>query len=133
MHHYIIPSDIHAIEAFTHLQQGNGVFLDDYLHHASELLSKRYHISDMSRISAEGTNHYAVVYCLNCRKLKDSVTRHRTAQWKMMEECFRDINNIDMWYKRTKGYFRAEFSIPDASGINEIKTVKKRGPCYKCR
>ena len=25
-------------------------------------LSKIYHTSDMSRISAEGTNHYAVVY-----------------------------------------------------------------------
>ena len=53
----------------------------------------------MSRISAEGTNHYAVVYGLNCRKLKDRVVGHRSAQWKMMEEWLRDICNTNVGYE----------------------------------
>ena len=57
----IMPFDTHTTQAFTHLEQGPDELLDDYLHHVSELLSKIYHTSDMSRISAEGTNHYAVV------------------------------------------------------------------------
>ena len=69
MQYYIIPSDNHATQALNHLEQGPDELLDDYIHHVSDL-SKIYHTSDMSRISVEGTNHYAVVYGLNCRKLK---------------------------------------------------------------
>ena len=74
---------------------------------------------------------YAVVYCLNCRKLKDSL-RHRSAQWKIILECFRDICNIGVGYEWAKGYYRAKIRMSDASGINEIKAVKKTGLCYKC-
>ena len=79
-----IPSDSHATQAFTQLEQGMDELLNDYLHHASELLSKIYHTSDMSSISAEGTSHYAIVYGLNCRKLKDIMAGHQNVQWKMM-------------------------------------------------
>ena len=117
---------------FSNMEQGLDERLDDYLHCASELLPKIYHTSDMSRISAKDTNYYAVVYGLNCRKIKDSVVGHWRTQWKMMEECFRDIHNIGAGYKQAKGYCRDIFSLSDASGINEIKTMKKTGPCYKC-
>ena len=73
----IIPSNTHATQAFTHLEQGQDKLVDDYLHCVSQLLSKIYHTSDTSRISAEGTNLYVVVYCLNCRKLKDSVAGYQ--------------------------------------------------------
>ena len=92
-----------------------------------------YHTSDMPRVSAEGTIHYAVVYGLNCRKLKDSMAGHRHALWKMMEECFRDICNIDVGYQEAKDYYRAKFGMLDASDINEVKAVEKTGLHYKCR
>ena len=76
MQHSIISSDTHATEAFTQITQGLVELFDDYLHHVSELLWKIYHTSDMSRFSVEGTNHYAVVYGLNCRKLKDCMVAH---------------------------------------------------------
>ena len=94
-----MPLDTHATQAFTHLEQGLDEHFDEYLHCASDLLPKIYHTSDMSRISAEGANHYAVVYGLNCRKLKDNMAGHRSELWNMMEECFRDICNIDVGYK----------------------------------
>ena len=99
MQYSIIPSNTHTTHAFTHLEQGLVELLDDYLHCVSDLLSNIYHTSDMSRISAEGTNHHAVVHSLNCRKLKDSMAGHRSAQWKMMEECSRDIHNIIATYE----------------------------------
>ena len=77
-----------------HLEQGLDELLNNYLHHVNELLSKIYHTSDMFKISVEGTNHYTIVYYLNCRKPEDSTTGHRSMQWKMMEQCFRDICNI---------------------------------------
>ena len=43
----------------------------------------------------------------------------------MIENCFRDIHNIDAEYYRTKGYFRAENNTPEASVITEVKTTKK--------
>ena len=57
-------------------------------------LSKVHHISDMSQISAEGLNHYAVVCGLNNRKLKESIAGHQSAQWKSKADCFRDIHII---------------------------------------
>ena len=79
MQYSIIPSNTCATEAFTHLEQGPDELLDDYLHHASEVLSQTYHTPDMSRISVEGINHYAVEHGFNCRKLKYSVPGHRCA------------------------------------------------------
>ena len=106
--------------------------LADYLYCVTDLLSKIYHTSYMSRISAKGTNHYAVVYAVNCRQLKDSMAGDRSMQWKMMEECFRDICNISVGYEQAKGYCRAQFSILDVSDIHEIKAIKKIGSCYSC-
>ena len=91
MQYSIILLDMHVTQAFTHLEQSPDKLFDSYLHHMRDLLSKIYHTSDMSGITTKGTNHYAVVYGLNCRKLKDSVVGHKSAQWKMMEECFRDM------------------------------------------
>ena len=86
--------DSHAIQAFVWLKQGLDELLDMYLHCTSELLSRMYHTSDMSRISALGSNHYAVVYDLKCRKLKNYVMGHSSTQWKTMEDCLRDICNL---------------------------------------
>ena len=61
MQYSIILSDIHATQASTQLEQGPEELLDNYLHCVSELLSKIFHTYDMSSISVEGTNHYAVV------------------------------------------------------------------------
>ena len=79
MQYSIIPLNIHATKAFTHLEQGLDELLDDYLHHVTDL-SKIYHTYNMSRTSAEGNNHYTVVYGLNSSKLKDSMAGHRCAQ-----------------------------------------------------
>ena len=99
MQYSIIPSNTQGTQALNHLEQGPDVLLDDYLHHAGKLLSKIYHTFDMSRISAEGTNHYAVVYGRNCRKLKDSMMGHQSKQSKTMEECFRNICNVGVGYE----------------------------------
>ena len=110
MQYLLIPYDSHATQAVAQLEQGPHELLDMYLDHASELLSKIYHTSDMSRILAEGLSHYTVVYCLNCRRLKGSVVGHPSTQWKMMEDCFRDIHNIGAGYEKAKGNCRAEYN-----------------------
>ena len=121
MPYSIIPSDTHATKAFIHLEQGPDEPLDDYLQCVSELLLKIYHTSDMSRISVEVTNHYAVIYDLNCRKLKDSMAGHRNAQWKMIEECFRDILSISAG----KNKLRAIAELTAASQIHQVLMKSK--------
>ena len=79
----------------------------------------------MLRILVEGFNHYVVVYGLNCQKLKNSVMIHCSAQWKIMEDCLRDICNINVGYEGVKGYWRAKFNTPDAAYITEFKTMNK--------
>ena len=91
-----------------------------------------YHTLDMSRILTEGLNHYTVVYGLNCGRLKDSVVGHQSTQWKIMEDCFRDICNIGAGCERAKGYCRAKFNTPEASMITKVKIMKEPGSCYNC-
>ena len=74
MQYSVIPSDTHATLAFTNLEQGPDDLLDNYC--VSKLLSKIYNTSDMSSIAVKATNHYAVAYGLNCRKLKDHIIGH---------------------------------------------------------
>ena len=133
MQYSVIPSDTHTYLAFTWFEQDLDELLDNYLYFVSELLFKIYHSSDMSSNLGEDTNHYAVVYSLNCRKQKDSIIRHQSIQWRMMEECYRGIRNIRARYEWAKGYCRVHFNIPDTSCITEIKNMRKRGPCYKFR
>ena len=76
MQHSLISSNNNSTQAFINLEQGLDELFDDYFHSVNKLPSKTYQTFDMSSISAEGTNHYTVVYHLNCRKLKDSITGH---------------------------------------------------------
>ena len=99
MQYSIIPSNTHVPQAFTHLEQGLDKLLSDYLHCVRDPLYKIYHTSDMSRISAEGANHYAVVSGLNRRMLKDDMAGQGSVQWKMMEECYRNIHNTGTGYE----------------------------------
>ena len=102
-----------------------------YWHHASELLSRIYCTSDISRILAEGIYHYTMLYGLNSKRLKDSVVGHYSLQWKTMEEYVRHIWNIGVSYEKTKGYFSTEFNTQEASSITQVNTMKKLGLCYK--
>ena len=103
-----------------------------YMHHTSELLSNFYPTLDMSRVSAEGLSYYTVLYGLNYRWLKDSAVVHQSVQWKTMEDCFRDIHNIGVGYKRPNNSCRAAFNTPEASMVTEVETLKEPDLCYKC-
>ena len=96
--YYSTGQDTHTTQDFNCLEQGLDEFLDNYLHYVSDLLLKIYHASDMSRISAEDTNCYAIVYRLKCWKLKDSMAAHKSVQWNIIQESFRDIQNIAVEY-----------------------------------
>ena len=86
----------------------------------------------MSKITAEGLNHYTMVYGLNSRKLRKSVVGHHSVLWRSIEDCFREFHAFDVGYERAKGYGRAELDTKKASTINEVKSKKDAGPCLKC-
>ena len=71
-----IPYDTHTTQVFACLEQGLNEILGDFLHCVSDLLFNICNTSDMSSISVDSTNYYAVVYGLNCRKLKNSIMGH---------------------------------------------------------
>ena len=52
-----IPYDTHAINAYDSLQQGSNKSTEAYLHRAQDILQHIHHTSDMSSITAIGTNH----------------------------------------------------------------------------
>ena len=49
-----------------------------------------------------------------------------------MEDYFRGIHAFGTGYERTKGYGRAaKFDTPETSTINEVKSTKDPGPCFR--
>ena len=50
---------------------------------------------------------------------------HQSMQWKMMEDCFKDICNIGSGFEKAKGYSRVEYNTSEASVITEVKTMRK--------
>ena len=80
-----IPFNNNDTQAFAYLLQGSDELHEMYLHSASEHLLKIHHMTDMFKITAEGINHYTVVYGLNINKLKYKAVGHKSAtgtQWK---------------------------------------------------
>ena len=102
-----------------------------YLHHASKLLSKIHHKADMSQIPVEGLYHYTVVYGLTSTKMKDKVVGHQSACLNPIEDCFSNIHAFSVGYERVKSYSRADFDAPEAPVINNLKSEKELGPCFK--
>ena len=58
----------------------------------------------MSKILAEGLNHYTMVYGINSNMLKDKVAGHQSVYWKTMGECYSNIHAFRTRYERAKGY-----------------------------
>ena len=72
-----MPFHSHVTQVFVHLQQGLEELLKMYLH---SFLSKIHHTLYMSQMSVEGLNNYTVVYGLNSRNLRESITGHWSMQ-----------------------------------------------------
>ena len=108
------------------------MLLDMYLHHASELILKIHHTSDLPQILLKGLNHYTIVYGLDSRKIRKSIVGHWNVQWRSMEDYFRDIHAFGAGYERAKGCGRAEYNFPEASTNNDVMSKKDPGPCFKC-
>ena len=128
----LIPFNSYAIQAFAHLQQGPDELLHMYLHHASEIVLKIHHTSDMSQISVKDLNHYPAVCGLNCRKLKKKCCGTLECTLEVNGKIASEMSVIfGADDKRAKGYCRAESNAQEASTLNEVKPTKDPGPCFR--
>ena len=48
-----------------------------------------------------------------------------------MEGCSSDSHAFGAGYERAKGYSRVGFYAPEVPKINEVKSTKEPGPCFK--
>ena len=110
-------------QALAHLQQGPDELVEMYLHHASKLLSKIHHITDIAQIPVGGLNHHTVVYGPNSTKLKEKSAGHRHAYRNTMEDCISNIHAFGAGYERAKGYPRVDVNTPEPT-ISEIQSKK---------
>ena len=56
-----IPYDTHTINAYDNLHQGSDESASAYLHRVQDILEHIHHKSDMTSISAIGTNHVKIL------------------------------------------------------------------------
>ena len=85
----------------------------------------------LAQISAEGLNHYTIVYGLNSTKQTKKVVGHQSVYWKTVEDHLSDLCAFDAGYKIANGYSKTNFTAPGAPAVNEV-IFKEPGPCFRC-
>ena len=113
----------HAINAYDTLQQGNEESTEAYLHRAQDILEQKYHINDMSSISAICTNHAKILTCLKDGRLHNKLAELKAKKWINMAQVLQDIADMAINFKRSQGYFLSTFEVNEASSYNNSSSV----------
>ena len=100
----IIPYNKHAINAYDTLQQGTDESTEAYLHRVQDNLEHIYHISNMSTITAIGTNHTKISTGLKDKKLHIKLTESKVKRWNNMAQVLQDVAEMAVSFERSRGY-----------------------------
>ena len=99
--------DTHAINAHDSLQQGSNESTKAYLHRAQDILECIHHTSDMSSITAIGTNHAKILTGLNNSRLAELKAKN----WITMAQVLQDVVDMVVDFKRSHGYSLPMFNV----------------------
>ena len=72
-----IPYDTHAINAYDSLHQGSDESTTAYLHRVQDILKHIHHKSNMTSISAIGTNHAKILTGLKDSRLQNKLAKSK--------------------------------------------------------
>ena len=118
-----IPYNIHVINAYDMLQQGNNESTEAYLHRAQNILEYIHHTNNMSSISAIGTNHAKILMGLRDSRLCNKPAELKAKQWINMVQVLQDISGMAVNFKRSKSYSLPTFEVNQTSSYNNCSSV----------
>ena len=113
-----IPYNTHAFNTYDTLQQGNDESTEAYLHRAQDILECICHTTDMSSISAIGTNHAKILTGLRDVRLCDKLAESKAKKWINMRQVLQDITDMAINFERSRGYSLPTFEVNQTSYYN---------------
>ena len=120
-----VTSNYSEILYDTHniLQQGNDESTEAYLHRAQVILECIHHTTNMSSISAIGTNHTKILTGLKDGRLHNKLTESTAKKWINMVQVLQDIANMAINFERSQDYSLPTFNINKVSSSNNCSSV----------
>ena len=95
-----IPYDVHAINAYDSLQQGNNESTEAYLQRAQDILKHIHYTNNMSSITAIGTNHTKILTAVRDSRLCTKLAKSKTKRWVNMAQVLQNIADMAVNFER---------------------------------
>ena len=126
-----IPYNTHALNADDSLHQGRDESTIVYLHRVQDILKHIHHTSNMSSITAIGTNHVKILTSLKDSRLQNKLAKSKAKKWTTMAQVLQDVVDMDIDFKRSCGYSLPTFDIQYVSSINSSSSYRSNKPPSK--
>ena len=126
-----IPYNTHAINMYNSLQQGSDESTIAYLHRVQDIIECIHHTSDMSSITAIGTNHAKILTSLKDSRLHNKLAESKAKKWTTMTKVLQDIADMAIDFDRSCGYSLPMFDVQYVSSSNSSSTYRSNKPPTK--
>ena len=126
-----IPYNTHAINAYDSLHQGSNEPTIAYLHRAQDILKCIHHTSNMSSITAIGTNHAKPLTGLKDSQLQNKLAKSKAKKWTTMAQVLQDVADMAVDFERSCGYSFPMFYIQYVSSTNSSSSYRSNKPTTK--
>ena len=120
--------DTHAINVYDSLHQGSDESNIAYLHRVQDILECIHHISNMSSITAIGTNHAEILTGLKDSRLQNKLAELKAKKWTTMAQVLYDVADMAVDFKRSCGYSLPMFDVQYVSSINSSSSYQSNKP-----
>ena len=102
-----------------------------YLHRAQDILKHIYHTSNMTSISAIGTNHAKILTGLKDSRLQNKSAKPKAKKWTTMSMVLQDVTDMAVDFKRSCGYSLPTFEVQYVSSTNSSSSYRSNRPATK--
>ena len=81
------------------------------MHRVQDILKHIHHTSDMTSISAIGTNHAKYLTGLKDSRLRNKLAKFQSKKWTTMSQVLQDVADMATDFKRSCGYSLPTFKV----------------------
>ena len=126
-----IPYNTHTINAYNNLHQGSNESTSTYLHRAQDIIECNHHASDMTSISAFGTNHAKSLTTLRDSRLCNKLAKSKAKKWTTLSQVLQDVADMAIDFERSHGYSLPTFKVHYVSSSDSSSSYRSNRPITK--
>ena len=126
-----LPYGTHAINVYDSLHQGSIESTIANLNRVQDILEHICHTSNMSSITAIGTNHAKILTGLQDSRLQNKLAESKAKKWTTMAQVLQDVADMAVDFERLCGYSLPMFEVQNVSSTNSSSSYRSNKPTTK--